>query len=179
MTVHEEILINSGSDKVWAAVKDFANVQKWNPYVESVSLLTDESENKGATRVCHLYDGSKLKERVMDLDSEERIVTINILEGIKGPIVSPPEIKLTVLDKDDKTLVKMDFDVQLRFGFIGKIIKKLVVEPQIKNNVENLLKGLKSHIVSGSYIGKRGELLTLDAAKNEWGKAAESLEMVN
>ncbi len=178
MTIVKTIKIQAPSEEVWNAVKDFAGIYKWNPYVKSVSLLSENGEGEGSIRVCHMYDGSSVKETVSEMDYENMEMKVRIVAGIPSVMKNPPVAHLKVSGDETGSTVNMTLEVSLRYGPLGKLMKRFMVEPRFASTIEELLKGLKTHIESDSFIGKRGTLLSEEEAKIEWQTADEQLKHV-
>ncbi len=178
MTIVRTIEIPASSEEVWNAVKDFGGIYKWNPYVQSVSLLSESNEGEGAVRVCHMYDGTSIKESVSGMNYENMEMEVRIVDGLPSAMKEPPIALLKVSGDETRSKVSMTMDVSLRYGLVGRLMKRFMVEPRFASTIEHLLKGLRTYIESDAYIGKRGKLLSADEARMEWETADDRLAEV-
>ncbi|MEE9331080.1 MAG: SRPBCC family protein [Methylophilaceae bacterium] len=84
--IDNRIVIKAEPAKVWAMVKDIANVQAWLPTVESAKV-----EKKGADtfRTLTLKNGGKVIERVKSIDDDNMKVKFEVIEGVPASNYNP------------------------------------------------------------------------------------------
>lgn len=78
--IDDRITVKAEPAKAWAMVKDYENVQKWLPTVESVKI-----EKKGADtfRILTLKNGKTVKERIKSVNDKQMKIKFEVVEG--GP----------------------------------------------------------------------------------------------
>lgn len=81
--IDEKIVIKAEPAKVWAMVKDYENVQKWLPTVESVKI---EKKGNNIFRHLSLKSGGKVKEAIKEVDDDGMKIKFEVLEG--GPFTN-------------------------------------------------------------------------------------------
>lgn len=81
--VEKTIVIDASPDKVWALVKDFGNMQKWHPAVESTKLdkRKDEQGEEETVRLLTLKDGGTVLENLKSIDEDRKQLKYGIIEG--------------------------------------------------------------------------------------------------
>lgn len=66
------------ADDVWNALRSFEGIEKWLPVIERSEV---HGEGAGATRVCTMSDGGQLRERLEEVDDDQRRLTYTIEEA--------------------------------------------------------------------------------------------------
>ena len=82
--VEKTIVIKAAPAKVWAMVKDFGNMQKWHPAVESVKTEQKKDENgETATfRTLNLKGGGEIIEKLRSADDKDMKLKYEIVGGV-------------------------------------------------------------------------------------------------
>ncbi len=82
--VIREVVIKATPEKVWGMVKDFGNIQKWHPAVESTTTETkaDESGEQLLHRTLTLKGGGTILEKQTINSDEEMKIEYRIVEGV-------------------------------------------------------------------------------------------------
>ena len=76
--VEKSITVNASPDKVWAIVKDFGGIQKWEPLVTDSKV---EKKGEDTLRTLTLKSGGKVIERLKGIDDEAMKLKYEIVEG--------------------------------------------------------------------------------------------------
>jgi hypothetical protein len=71
--------IDASPDAVWAIVRDFAEVARWNPIAQSSRLVAGESSGAGAERELVLSGGGTVRERLVRLDDANRVLVYRMV----------------------------------------------------------------------------------------------------
>lgn len=80
--VEKTVVIDASPDKVWTLVKDFGNMQKWHPAVESTKLdkrTVDGTEE--TVRLLTLKGGGTILENLKNIDEDSKQLKYGIIEG--------------------------------------------------------------------------------------------------
>ena len=72
--------INAPPLKVWATLADFS-ILAWNPEVVNVAVIEGIAGKPGAVRVVTLKDGSKYKEKLVEIDPSKMHLVTEIIES--------------------------------------------------------------------------------------------------
>ncbi|MDZ7799532.1 MAG: SRPBCC family protein [Trueperaceae bacterium] len=66
------------ADDVWNALRSFEGIENWLPVITRSEV---RGEGAGATRVCTMTDGGQLRERLEEVDDDQRRLTYTIEEA--------------------------------------------------------------------------------------------------
>lgn len=82
--VEKTIIIDASPDKVWALVKDFGNMQKWHPAVESTKLdkRKNDAGEEETVRLLTLKGGGTILENLKSIDEGSKQLKYGIIEGV-------------------------------------------------------------------------------------------------
>ncbi len=82
--VEKEVVIKADPAKVWDLIKDFGNMQKWHPAVESDKLETknDENGDPATYRLLTLKGGGTIYEKLRSADDKDMVLKYEIVEGV-------------------------------------------------------------------------------------------------
>lgn len=82
--VIREVIIKTTPEKVWDVVKDFANIHKWHPAVESTTTETkaDESGEQLLHRTLTLKGGGTILEKQTINSDAEMKIEYRIVDGV-------------------------------------------------------------------------------------------------
>ena len=141
----EDIEISASPEQVWSVLADIGSIYQWNPGVEYSEQTNSGDVGVGATRYCKLGGKNYLNEEVTFFDPNRRL-TIRITDT--NLPFSSAEIRFYLEPNGNKTIVRVSPDYQLKFGFVGRVLDKLMVRPQYRKGMRGLLQGLKDNIES-------------------------------
>lgn len=80
MHVFRSMILNAPIDRVWAAVRDFDGVARWNPGVTASRLETGAATATGAIRALDIADGTVFRETLLAHSDADHFYTYDILE---------------------------------------------------------------------------------------------------
>ena len=136
---------------VFATLNDFAGIHRFHPLLESSPLVDGTpAGGAGSERICALYDGNTLHERITDavpnrsMDIEIVDTSMPMAKGNGGYRLEPTA--------DGGTEVTMTMDFELKMGLLGKALDRLVVGRKFKGNLELLMAALGEHLETGADI---------------------------
>ena len=95
--------INAPPLKVWEKLADFSLLD-WNPEVVKVELIEGVAMKPGAVRVVTLKDGSKYKEKLVEIDPSKMRLVAEIIESTLP--VKQQSSTLTVTEKYGTAIVE-------------------------------------------------------------------------
>lgn len=140
-------------DRVWSMLDDFGSVYLWSAGVESSPIIGGTPERGvGAERLCTLYDGNRISERVIESVDKRKLVvdiydTTMPLKSARGRF----DLEET---SDGGTLVRMTFEYVVKYGILGKAMDTLMIKRSLKKSLQNLLAALDDHLATGVHIQK-------------------------
>jgi uncharacterized protein YndB with AHSA1/START domain len=138
---------------VFAALNDFAGIHRFHPMLESSPRIDGTPEGgTGAERMCNMYDGNTLHERIVDSE-QDRFLVVEIVDTSMPMAKGGGRFELAPTS-DGGTELTMTMDFTLKMGFVGKALDVLVVGRQFRKNLELLLAALAEHLTTGEPIPK-------------------------
>ncbi len=143
--------VDAPLDRVWALLSDFGSIHRYHPGVES-SPITDgtPSSGVGSERVCNLYDGNHLTERVTESVQGKRLA-IEVVDS-SMPMKTAGGTFVLQPAGPNRTEVAMTMEYVLKFGPLGMLMDKLVLERSMTRSLDALLAGLDHHAQTGELI---------------------------
>lgn len=145
--------VEATNDRVWKLLNDFGSIHRYHSGVQT-SPITDgtPASGVGSERVCNLYDGNHLTERVVESEAGKRLV-IDVVDTSMPMKTASGSFDLRPAG-EGKTEVTMTMDYVLKFGPLGMIMDKLMLERSMTRALDALLAGLDQHLQTGELIGK-------------------------
>ena len=133
--------IDASPTRVWTVLADFPNIADWNSGVNRSYSTSDATAGVGAKRHCDLAPIGALEETVTGWD-EDRRLEIRIDSAAKLPIVHG--LATFTLDSADAgTDVHIEYSYQPRFGFLGQLMGRFVLDTQLTRGFARFLKDLE------------------------------------
>ena len=130
------ISIQAPAQEVWEAIREFNRVEKFLPAVASCTV---EGSGVGARRICTLQDGSKVFERLVTLDEQNRVLRYSVTQSHL-----PFESYLGAVSVKDSGNDTCEIDWSSTFDAVG------LPEAQVIAMIEGLyiqdIEGLESYI---------------------------------
>ena len=158
----KSIVIDASPEQVWAVLKDFGGVHRWHPKVERSPLTGARNEGLGAGRVCHFYDGTSVREQVVEYAEGERM-RVELSEFSMPLHRAEATLALRALGQGrSEVTFSMDYDV--KFGPLGWVMNSLMMQPMLGKLFEQILEGLRHHVTTGELVGRDGERQGVAAA---------------
>lgn len=78
-TIREERCLRVPGRDVWTVLDDFGAHHRFNPFIEQSSITNGVPVGEGAERVIRLYDGTVMRQRIVDYRPPESLV-IEVVE---------------------------------------------------------------------------------------------------
>jgi uncharacterized protein YndB with AHSA1/START domain len=138
---------------VFAALSDFAGIHRFHPLVERSPLVDGTpASGVGSERVCHLYDGDTLHERVVRVEPDKALY-VEIVDTSMPMVKGDGSFELAPT-ADGGTELTLTMDFKLKMGLLGAALDKLVVARKFRGNLTLLLAALQAHLDTGETIEK-------------------------
>ncbi|MCO4746122.1 MAG: SRPBCC family protein [Proteobacteria bacterium] len=145
--------VDAPVERVWGVLSDFGGIHRYHPGVETSPITAGTpSSGVGSERVCNLYDGNNLRERVTESVHGKRLV-IEVVDS-SMPMKSAGGAFDLRATGEGKTELTITMDYALKFGALGMIMDKLVLERSMTKALDAMLAGLNQHMRTGETIGK-------------------------
>jgi hypothetical protein len=143
--------------EVWAVLDDYGGVSQYNPNVKTSRVVVGPETGRGATRECVFYDGGRIEEKIIDYEFESGY-TVDFVDVGNMPL-KQNQVKITVEEHgESETIVTMTATFKPKFGPLGYLIAKVMMESKFRETFEEVLEGLESHIRTGQHIGEDGQM---------------------
>ena len=81
MKVYRSMILDAPIEQVWAAVRSFDGVSKWNPGVAKAHLESGAATQTGTIRHLDIVDGSAFRETLLAHSDLDHFYTYDILES--------------------------------------------------------------------------------------------------
>lgn len=153
--ITRSVIVQASTQQVWAILGDFGGVHRWHPKVETSPITNDISEGLGAERICNFYDGTSVKEEIVEYREGEMLKVV--LSEFSMPLNhGEATISLRKLS-DEETEVSFSMDYEVKYGPLGWVMNSLMMTPMMGKMFEQVLGALDHHVVTGELIGRDGE----------------------
>jgi ribosome-associated toxin RatA of RatAB toxin-antitoxin module len=139
-----EITINSSTEKIWNVLSDLERLDKYDPTVKKSSLITSESSELGAKRKVDMKDGKNWFEEKVTVWKLNEALTYQ-LTACSFPIHRLKH-SYSFEKSGNQTKVRQVMEYDVKFGFIGKVLDKLMIRKQTDNGIKKFFAGLKNYV---------------------------------
>ena len=133
--------IGASADKVWAVLADFPNISEWNRGVNRSYATSEVTAGLGAKRHCDLAPLGELEETVTGWEEEQRM-QIRIDSAAKLPIAHGLAT-FTLSSSTSTTDVALEYSYAPKFGFLGHLIGRFMLDAQLTKGFGRFLKDLE------------------------------------
>ena len=125
---------------VWAVLADFPNIASWNAGVKKSFSTSDETGGVGAKRHCDLAPVGALEETIQVWEPEARMdISIDSAEGLP---IRRGLAQFVLQPSEAGTHVSVVYSYQPKFGFLGEIMGRLMLDGQLTKGFNGFLKDL-------------------------------------
>ena len=161
-TVSATRTIHAPVGTVWSTIDDFGNVYRFHPDLEHSESITDVATGIGAQRRCDFYNGSVIREEVVESDPEQRHVT-NVFDLGSFPLKKMlGGFDLEPID-EDSTEVTFTMSFVPKYGPVGWLMAKMMMKSKFRDLSEDILAGLDTHLQTGAIVDQDGNPETAKA----------------
>jgi ligand-binding SRPBCC domain-containing protein len=151
MTVLENsIRIDAAPEKVWSALASLEALDRYDPGVAKVRLVSDVKEGPGAARRCDLEPGGWFKEKVSEWRPYEALA-FELYECTLP--VRRLKHRYTIVADGAGTVVRQRMEYELKFGVLGGLLDALVVKRKWNAGIRSFFGGLKRYVEGGDTKG--------------------------
>lgn len=151
-SVQRSRTVHASKAAAWSVLDDFGDVSRYHPNVESSRIVNDVERGAGACRECVFEDGGRIEETIVEYDPGEGY-TVAFTDVGSYPLVSNVvEIDLHAVD-DDHTVVTFTAHFQPKYGVVGWLLGRVVMEQRFGDQLEAALEGLAAHLWADDAAG--------------------------
>lgn len=147
MTIlHNEILIDANTEKLWGILSDLEQLQHYDPTVKHATRLSASSSGLGAKRKVDMRDGKNWFEEVVT-EFEPHVALTYQLTDCSFPIQGLRH-SYSFEQVSNQTKVKQVMEYTVKFGWLGKLLDSLMIRKQTDQGIKKFFAGLKSYAES-------------------------------
>ncbi len=144
--------INATPATLWPLIADVTTIDRWSAAVATVDLLSDEPTGMGAARRCNFYDGTSVREDIVELE-QEKVVRLKLSEFSAPMKRLEAEISLRPV-ADGQTEVGFEMFYVVKWGLLGRLMGATLVRRMMRKVASGSLAGLEHHVNTGETVGK-------------------------
>lgn len=143
MTIlHNEIVIDAPVEKIWEALSNVDELDKYDPTVMKSTVLSQNKNGLGAKRKVDMLDGKNWFEENCTEWKQNEELTYE-LTACSFPIHKLKH-SYRFEKMGNKTKVKQVMIYQMKYGLFGKIINGLLIKEQSDRGIKKFFAGLKT-----------------------------------
>ncbi len=143
-TIQNEIIVNASVERIWNVLADLELLDKYDPTVKKSTLISDERTGMGAKRKVNMIDGKNWFEEKVTNFQPNQALTYELTDcsfPIKGLAHSYTFEKIGT-----RTKVKQVMEYTVKFGFLGKLMDRMMIRKQSDAGIKKFFLGLKSYV---------------------------------
>ena len=145
-TLHNQIDINAPIEKIWDALVEIEKLDRYDPTVKDSKATSDRKHGLGASRKVTMKDGKNwFTEECTELKENEALTYD--LTACSFPVKNLKH-RYTFELNNGAITVKQKMTYTMKYGFLGKIMDKLMVKRQSQDGIIKFMKGLKKYAES-------------------------------
>lgn len=142
VTVAQDIPVPS--ERVWSALADFGNIDRFHPGLTDAALKGEQASGVGAVRQCNFKGGGHIVEKVTDW-SDGSSYTIEVTETSLPLKRAKTTMSVTAVDAN-KSRVSMTIEYVPKYGLIGAVMNALMMREAMLTQMRGVLGGLSAHL---------------------------------
>jgi uncharacterized protein YndB with AHSA1/START domain len=143
ITLHNEITIDAPIEKIWTALTNMEELEKYDPTVLKSTATTEAKNGLGAARKVDMRDGKNWFLEKVTVFKPNEVLEFE-LTACSFP-VHQLKHSYTFQTSGSQTKVKQVMQYQVKFGLLGKIMDSLMIRKKSDKGIKQFLAGLKSY----------------------------------
>jgi ligand-binding SRPBCC domain-containing protein len=143
-TLHNEVVINAPIEKIWAALANIEELEKFDPTVKKSSALTPDKSGTGAVRKVDMKDGKNWFQEKVTVAKPNEALEFE-LTACTFPIHQLRHA-YSFQKTGQQTTVKQVMQYQIKYGWFGKIMDSLMVRKKTDKGIKLFFAGLKAYL---------------------------------
>ncbi len=141
--IENEITINAPIEKIWEALTNVGELDKYDPTVKKSTVLSQTTKGIGASRKVIMKDGKNWFEEKCTVSKKNKALAYELTD-CSFPVKNLNH-SYAFEQKGEEVTVKQIMNYEVKFGFFGKILDSLIMRKQSKKGIKLFLNGLKSY----------------------------------
>lgn len=146
-----EVIVNLPRAEIWSRLRDLSCPQKYVPGLRDCRMTTERKEGVGASRRVYTTSGMEMDETVVEWNEGQGFV-IKLHDGSKPPPPIFTEARFHYLFEDipgGKTCFKPTMTYTLKFGVLGVLLDRLMINWIVRSNMKKVGLGFKQFYETG------------------------------
>lgn len=137
-----DLVINAPRSMVWDTLADLEGVSHWNPTIKDAECISDKKTGLGARRRCYMHPSGWMIESVSEWHPQELIAfTVENAPPLKSGLG-----RFILTDTDDGTRLQASFEYEVKFGPLGPVIDRLMIQRQLSSAWATSMDALRVHV---------------------------------
>jgi len=142
-TLHNEILIDAPMEKIWDSLSNIEELEKFDPTVKRSNALTPVKAGIGAARRVEMKDGKNWFEEKVTSWVPGKALTYE-LTACSFPIQGLSHT-YSFERAGNRIRVKQVMVYQVKFGWLGRVMDRLIIRRQSDAGIKKFMAGLKEY----------------------------------
>jgi hypothetical protein len=137
---------NFNEKLVWAQWSDISKISDFHPDLVSSPIISSKTSGLGTQRKVTTIDGKELIHEIIEYDDTQK----KLVFTFKADFLPIKDGRCFISIKSIRAgKAAIDFKVTMepKFGFLGRLLGKLVLEPKLTAGGHNLLNGLENYLM--------------------------------
>jgi hypothetical protein len=144
--------LNVPGEKVWSVLKDFGGHYQFNPLIRLSPISNGIEEGLGAEREVYLYDGSVIRQIILDYREGESLL-IGTTQSAR--FIKQATTRYSIEPPDQPFCrVRIDVTYEPKFGLAGGAMG-VVYKPTLRSQYGLVLRGLEHFAKTGQVFDER------------------------
>ncbi len=146
-----EVLVNLPRAEVWQRMRDLTRPHYYVPGLKECRMTTQQKEGVGASRKVYTSSGMVMDETVCEWNEGAGfIIRLHDGDGPPPPIFTQARFHYRIEDAPNgQTLFKASMTYNLKFGALGRLLDRLLLNMIITGTVKKVALGLKQYYETG------------------------------
>lgn len=150
-TAAAEVIVNLPRAEVWRRLRDLTIPHKYVPGLRDCLMTTEQREGVGASRRVYTTSGMEMDETVVEWNEGQGFV-IKLHDGEQPPppIFTAARFHYILEDAgEERTLFRPTMTYTIKWGGLGALLDKLLLNFIIRSNMKKVGLGLKQYYETG------------------------------
>lgn len=150
-TAAAEVIVNLPRAEVWQRLRDLTIPHKYVPGLRDCLMTTEQREGVGASRRVYTSSGMEMDETVEEWqEGKGFVIKLHDGEQPPPPIFAAARFHYILEDAGEgKTLFRPTMTYTIKWGGLGALLDKLLLNVIIRSNMKKVGLGLKQYYESG------------------------------
>jgi ribosome-associated toxin RatA of RatAB toxin-antitoxin module len=142
-TLYNDITINASMEKIWNALSNIEELEKYDPTVKKSTAFSDIKYGTGAIRKVDMKDGKNWFKEQVTVWEPNKALTYE-LTACSFPVHALKH-SYSFEQTGQQIKVKQVMEYQVKYGLLGRILDILMIRKQSDTGIKKFMAGLKSY----------------------------------